>query len=279
MSTFKFLTHHLIHRPLRVVVRSLPVQAPLIDWLVVKLLVSVASSGEAAAACAGGVDVVDAKDPTAGALGPVTLRVLGGIYATCGGAVPVTAALGDATTESAVERVACTFAAAGTAFIKLGFAGCASATRLESLVRAAVNGSAMGCRRERARVVAVAYADAHRVGSLAPDEIVDGAARGGAAGLLLDTACKDEPSLPDLLAPATVNAWVNRVHDAGLFAALAGRLTLEDLPWVYMAGADIVGVRGAACQGGRTGRVTSDRVRALHTLCSALNGERAVVPG
>ncbi len=46
---------------------------------------------------------------------------------------------------------------------------------------------------------------------------------------------------------------------------MAGRLTAEDIEIVHEAGADIVGVRGAACEGGRCGIVTAGRVGALRT--------------
>ena len=92
---------------------------------------------------------------------------------------------------------------------------------------------------------------------------MDVAARAGAAGVLLDTADKSGPGLRQLVQPATLAAWVADAHEAGLFVALAGRLTADDLPFVRDAGADIAGVRGAACDGGRTGRVTADRVSRL----------------
>ena len=38
--------------------------------------------------------------------------------------------------------------------------------------------------------------------------------------------------------------------------ALAGKLMTDDLAFVRDAGADIAGVRGAACEGGRIGRVS-----------------------
>jgi uncharacterized protein (UPF0264 family) len=41
-----------------------------------RLLVSVANGDEAAAALAGGADIIDAKDPAAGPLGAVTIDVL-----------------------------------------------------------------------------------------------------------------------------------------------------------------------------------------------------------
>ena len=40
------------------------------------------------------------------------------------------------------------------------------------------------------------------------------------------------------------------------------RLQPDDLEFARDAGADIAGVRGAACEGGRTGRVTAELVRA-----------------
>jgi uncharacterized protein (UPF0264 family) len=85
--------------------------------------------------------------------------------------------------------------------------------------------------------------------------------------VLLDTANKSGPSLRGLVAPDTLAAWVAKAHEAGLLVALAGQLTADDLAFVRDAGADIAGVRGAACDGGRTGRVASDRVRLLRALC------------
>jgi (5-formylfuran-3-yl)methyl phosphate synthase len=49
--------------------------------------------------------------------------------------------------------------------------------------------------------------------------------------------------------------------------ALAGALRAEDLPVVQATGADIAGVRSAACEDGRrTGRLDPARVRALRAL-------------
>jgi uncharacterized protein (UPF0264 family) len=62
---------------------------------------------------------------------------------------------------------------------------------------------------------------------------------------------------------AALEDWIRRVRGAGLLAAIAGRLALHDLPIVRDMGADIAGVRGAACVGGRAGRVDADRVRLL----------------
>src|SRR5207249_4629944 len=78
-----------------------------------RLLISVASATDAAAALAGGADLIDAKDVHAGALGRVAPAVLRAIRAVVGGARPVTAALGDADDEATIECAARTFAAGG----------------------------------------------------------------------------------------------------------------------------------------------------------------------
>jgi uncharacterized protein (UPF0264 family) len=220
------------------------------------------------AALAGGADIIDAKDPRAGALGAVHLEVLRAIHAVVAGRRPVTAALGDATDEAAIERAAHAFTAAGAHLVKVGF-GDVQSERIARLVSAALRGAKTGGR-GNAGVVAVAYADADRGASRA--ELLEWAAL-GAQGVLLDTADKSGPGLRALVAPDTLAAWVTRAHEAGLLVALAGQLTADDL--AFEAGADIAGVRGAACQGGRTGRVRADRVRLLRTLCEATRDHRA----
>jgi (5-formylfuran-3-yl)methyl phosphate synthase len=231
-----------------------------------RLLVSVTSAEEASAALAGGADIIDAKNPLAGALGAVPVEVLREIHAMVAGARLVTAAIGDATDETAIERAAWAFAAAGAALVKVGFAGITSASRVEMLIRAAVRGAGAGVG-DPSGVVAVAYADADRVASLEACAFVDVAARAGGIGVLLDTADKSGPGLRELMTPTALARFVAQAHEAGLVVALAGKLTADDLAVVRDAGADIAGVRGAACDGGRTGRVSSERVALLRKLC------------
>src|SRR5256885_10648472 len=124
-----------------------------------RLLVSVASATEALAARAGGADIIDAKDPLAGALGAVPLSVLAEIHAAVGGTHPVTAAIGDATDEALTYATAWAFAAAGAALVKVGFAGIAGAARIATLAAAAQRGVRAGSAGD-CGVILVAYADA-----------------------------------------------------------------------------------------------------------------------
>ena len=226
-----------------------------------RLLVSVRGPVEARAALAGGADVIDAKDPARGALGAVSAERLAAIRRTVGAVRPVSAALGDARDEGTVAAAAA--AAAGAAFVKLGFGDVTSEARAQRLARAARRDAGAAT-----ALVLVAYADWRRATSLAPDRLLAVAVETGATGLLLDTAWKDAP-LFALVSPDAVAAWVAAVRAAGLFAALAGSLSGADFATARAVGAELVGVRGAACVGGRKGRVSEARVAALQGLVRA----------
>ena len=233
-----------------------------------RLLISVRDVAEASAALAGGADLIDAKNPAAGSLGAVSVQALMGIHRAVGPTRPVTAALGDAATENTIEQLAFTFASAGTAFVKVGFAGISNPARATTLLRAAVHG-ARAASGANCGVIAVAYADSDVVDSLPCAQVNTAAAAAGAAGVLIDTADKEGPGLPHLINCPMLTRWCREAHDAGLLVAAAGRLTPKDLTYVRDAGVDIVGFRGAACDGGRTGQVSREKVSTLHELVSS----------
>ena len=224
-----------------------------------RLLVSARNAADAAAALAGGADILDAKEPSAGALGAVTIEVLRELLSTVNAARPVSAALGDANERAALERRVGACAAEGVAFVKIGFAGMTDAARVTDLIASAVGAA----RAHACAVVAVGYADATRVGGIECDALFDAAARGGAAGVLIDTADKAGPGLLQLSPPAALRRYVSAAHDRGLSIAMAGKLSSADLAVVRDMGADIAGVRGAACHAGRTSAISEARVRVL----------------
>ena len=229
-----------------------------------RLLVSVRSAEEAVAASAGGADVIDAKEPDVGALGAVRPEVLREIRAAVPSHQLVTAALGDARDGDAVEHLAHVYAASGATFVKVGFAGVADSAWVEALIGACVRGCA------RSGVIAVAYADTPAGTSIDAMTLPAIAARAGARGVLVDTADKQGAGLTALWTVAELSVWVAQAHEHGLLAAVAGRLGLADFDAACDAGADIVGVRGAACTGGRNGRVSVNRVRALRVSLDSL---------
>jgi uncharacterized protein (UPF0264 family) len=240
----------------------------------VRLLVSASSAADASAALLGGADIIDAKDPLSGSLGAVAPGVFRDIAERVRGLRPVTAALGDALDEESLEGLARRFATAGAAFVKVGFAGIVDSNRVRALLAAATRG-VRTCRSSSASatgVIAVAYADATRAVSLSPGELLDVAADACASGVLLDTFDKAREGLITLAATPTLARWVADAHDVGLIAAVAGKLSAGDIPLMRAIGADIAGVRGAACEGGRTGVVVAENVRMLRGLCVSDHG-------
>jgi (5-formylfuran-3-yl)methyl phosphate synthase len=222
-----------------------------------RLLVSVASAEDARAAVEGGADIVDAKDPEAGALGAVTLARLREIRDAVAGARPLTAALGDAADAPAIERMARDFAETGVSLVKIGLLGAPHTGDAVKRVRAALRGA------HGSGVVVVAYADASSAEAPSPAAVVDIAMCAGARGVLIDTVHKHGPGLLGVMSVDALRRWTATARAVGLLAAVAGKLTGPDLDRVAASGADIAGVRGAACDGGRNGNVSSQLVRKL----------------
>jgi (5-formylfuran-3-yl)methyl phosphate synthase len=245
-----------------------------VSYWPMRLLVSVSGPDDAAAAIEGGADIIDAKDPAQGALGPVAPSVLREIIAAAGGRRPVSAALGEAPDSSVPTRLA-GLAPGDVSFVKLGFAagvtGHEAAAHARSLARAlAGTGTAL---------VLAAYADAGR-DRLKRDSVIEIAASCGATGVLLDTLDKrGARPVFGILDPDDVAAWVAEAQRAGLLAALAGSIGIDEIALARDTRADVAGVRGAVCSGGRTGRVSAARVRTLAGLMRDAGGEEREVTG
>ncbi|MEO8691038.1 MAG: (5-formylfuran-3-yl)methyl phosphate synthase, partial [Solirubrobacteraceae bacterium] len=190
-----------------------------------KLLVSVTDAAEARLAMAGGVDIVDVKNPSEGSLGAPAPRVIAQVRDVLPAHAPLSAALGDLPCLPGTAALAAVGAArSGAAYVKLGLWGVARAEDAAVVLRAAQAAVA-----GEAAVVAVAYADAERVPRrpLAPAELVAAAREAGVSGCLIDTAIKDGRGLLSWLAGDALAALVAEAHAAGLEIALAGELRAE----------------------------------------------------
>jgi (5-formylfuran-3-yl)methyl phosphate synthase len=224
-----------------------------------RLLVSVRSGEEVAAALAGGADIIDAKEPARGSLGAVTPAVLSAIAGHTPAWVPLSVALGDC---NDLDELRAAMDAArpperfAPVYLKLGFAGTRSLGRITALLELAVTTA------NPHGIVAVGYADHGAAGTLSPEDVLGAAVTAGARGLLVDTWRKDGRALLDHLSIERLASLSVGAHCAGLLFALAGSLDGEAI--ARLAGlADIVGVRGAACQGGRSGAVNAGCVAEL----------------
>ena len=226
-----------------------------------QLLVSVRNAEEARAAVAGGAEIIDAKEPSLGALGAVELGTLRTIIEAVNGMRPVSAALGDAGDVESLASAAHEAADAGAMFVKVGFADVREIGAVRARLARVRDGALLSS--SPCAVIAVAYADWDEVGGAAPSTVLAAAAAEGAMGVLIDTVRKDGAGLFRCLGRAALGSLVRAARARSLLVALAGRITVEDLAFAYEAGAEIAGVRGAACERGREGRVRESRVREL----------------
>jgi uncharacterized protein (UPF0264 family) len=180
-------------------------------------------------------------------------------------------ALGDAPHLPGTMALAAAGAAAcGAEYLKVGLFGSARPAQAVSLLTAVREAATEVS--PRVRLMAAAYADAARVGALPPADLPAVAREAGFHGVMLDTAVKDGVTTFTVLGVDAVAAFVTSAHARGLLAALAGALGADDVERARRLGADIVGVRGSACEGGRAGRVSAARVRALRAALAPAAG-------
>ncbi len=238
-----------------------------------RLLVSVSGAADAAAALEGGADIIDAKDATQGALGAVAPAMLDAIIAATGGRSPVSAALGEAPDSSVPIRVAA-LRPGEVSFVKLGFA---------------------------AGVQPPSGADVRAFAGRCSCRYRDG---DGARGVC---RCRARPPGPQCSprdrhglrrrrqscwTPST-NATAARCSRwpaggrSGMGRGRPRRAAVCRARRIDRCGRDRAGtrhrrrhrgVRGAACDGGRTGHVSPMRVRALAAEMRRVGGEPAPAP-
>ena len=237
-------------------------------------MVSVRNAGEAAQAVMGGADIVDAKDPAGGAITPVSPAELEAIRAAVPTDHPLSAALGDVATTLQVHQA---FGAVSVplGFVKLGFRGMRDQVQILKLLGDAVERAMAlpGC----PAVIAVAYADYQRADTLPPVDFPDLISQAGAHGLLVDTCFKDRGSLFGFLTPERLMALGKTLEREELMFALGGSLSLNQVPMARETGARVLGVRGAACRGGREGEVDDVLVRQLAEAVRSPGISRVVI--
>jgi (5-formylfuran-3-yl)methyl phosphate synthase len=233
------------------------------------LLVSVRNGLEARAAIVGGCDLLDIKEPSRGPLGMADRPVMAAIAeiaASCRGTaarLPCSAALGELRDWESQPGAPVFAVPAGIGYLKLGAAGIASAERWIAawrLVRGRL-GTPPG---SDVQWVAVAYADWRQAQSLEPLQLLAAARVVNCSVLLLDTFDKRAGNLLEVADCSTLRRLVDAARETGLKVALAGGLRRPQLAELAELSPDLVGVRSAACAGGRrTNPVSAGAVRAL----------------
>jgi uncharacterized protein (UPF0264 family) len=229
-----------------------------------KLLISPKNELEALEAIAGGADIIDVKNPNEGALGANFPWVIKRIKEITPKGIEVSCTLGDAPNlPGSVSLAALGAASLGIDYVKVGLYGLKTSEEAAFLLKQ-INKAAKDCN-PKVKVAAAAYADAKTIGSIDPSHLPKIAHEAQVDVAMLDTAIKDGTNLFDHMNTAQLRAFIESAHDFGLQTAVAGSLRKQDLPVVYSLGADIAGLRGAACTNSdrNKGRLTRQLVREL----------------
>lgn len=229
-----------------------------------KLLISPTDESEALEAILGGADIIDVKNPQEGALGASFPWVIKKIKDLTPKPIEVSCTLGDAPNMPGSFSLAALGAASlGVEYVKVGLYGVKtiedSIFLLQQICRAAKD-----CN-PNIKVAATGYADAEKIGSINPALVPQIAYEAKVDVAMLDTAVKDGSYLFTHQTAQQLQNFVENSHELGLEVALAGSLRKMDLPIIYRLGADIVGLRGAACVGGdrNKGKITRELVAEL----------------
>jgi uncharacterized protein (UPF0264 family) len=216
------------------------------------MLASVTNETEALLCAHLVADIIDAKNPAAGALGALPHATVTAIRARVPKHVPVSATIGDPTDDAeATARAVVAMADAGADIVKIGLS------------------AGVGAKRTLERLGKLEHGDVRLVGVLLADQgidldLVQPARQAGFAGLMLDTADKRRGALPDILAAEELRAFVTATHRAGMFAGLAGSLRAEHVAYLLDFAPDVLGFRGGLCRRGeRTATLDPDALRAV----------------
>lgn len=244
-----------------------------------KLLISPMNEAEAVEVILGGADIIDVKNPREGALGANFPWVIKRIRELAPANVEVSCTIGELPNLPGAASLAARGAAStGVNYVKAGLCGLKTPKEavylMQHIVRAVKEFASS------IKVVAAGYADAERACAIDPLLVPEIAYKAQADVAMLDTAVKDGKRLFDFLTMEQLTRFVEAAHNYRLEAALAGSLRKEDLPVVYALGADVAGLRGAACtQNDRVnGRITRKRVQELVEVVRRAEAKTAPKP-
>lgn len=229
-----------------------------------RFLASVANFDEARIALEQDADLIDLKDPSAGALGALTPGLVRQIVAEIAGRRPVSAVAGDLPMEPEILVAAArALVETGVDYVKVGlFPGLKREACIAALAELTT----------RAKVIGVMFADREADAGLAP-----AMKQAGFAGAMIDTAEKRGKRLLDLRAPPDLMEFVDAFQTRGLLAGLAGSLELPDIPRLLPISPDFLGFRGALCGGaGRRGPIDAEKVRLVRDLIPRDDGSKSV---
>jgi len=202
-----------------------------------------------------GADIIDLKNPLAGALGALPLNQIASIVTELNHSSQISATIGDLPLHPEVIIPAIhNTAKTGVDFIKIGLFEAGDLTTCLAALSTEI-------RRSDLALIAVLFADqAFNI------SLLQKLASCGFRGVMLDTANKSSGSLTSILSDETLCSFIQTACQWHLFCGLAGSLSLADVNTLVRLKPDYLGFRGALCEHSkRVASLAADNVRAIRS--------------
>ncbi len=232
-----------------------------------KLLVSPRNKQEAVEAVKGGADIIDVKNPDEGSLGANFPWVIDEIKEVIPNGIELSATLGDfpylpGTASLAARGVA----SLGVDYIKIGLYGIQNLDQGLDISKAVVK--SVKEYDEKIKVVIAGYADYKKINSVKPGIVLEIAKKTNADVFMLDTAVKNQGNLFNHLSPTDLKNLAEEAHKENILVAVGGSMGKEDIKALFDAQIDVVGVRGAVCEGNDRfmGGIKREKVKELKDI-------------
>ncbi|MSP85846.1 MAG: hypothetical protein EXR38_02150 [Methylotenera sp.] len=225
-----------------------------------QLLISVTSIEEAQIALAHGADIIDLKNPSAGALGALPVEQIKAIISFVrnnkGLSKKITSAtIGDLPMHPQLLRQhVVNMAATGVDIIKIGFFECDNYQAcLEALATLTQAGT---------KLMAVLFAETSY-----PENLIASIKAAGFMGVMLDTAQKNGLTLLDYYSETQRRALAQKVLNCHLRFGLAGSLKQEHVAMIKALNPSYIGFRGGVCNNHqRELHLDAEKIKAIRQL-------------
>lgn len=217
-----------------------------------QILISVTTIAEAQLALDNGADIIDLKDPSAGALGALPLALIQEIVSHVNGRKLVSATIGDLIMQPdlILQRVEL-LVVTKVDYIKIGFFETVDFQPcLDTLQAVTQNG---------VKLIAVLFAE-YRY----PEGLLDLIKKAGFIGVMLDTATKNGRTFLDHYSVKEREEFARKVIALDLTFGLAGSLKLEHIAIVKALNPTYIGFRGGVCNNNqRKLAIDAEKIRAI----------------
>jgi len=221
-----------------------------------QILISVTSITEAQIALDNGADIIDLKDPSAGALGALPLPLIKSIVNYINGQKLVSATIGDLPMQPdlILERVTM-LASVNVDYIKIGF--------FETNDYQPCLDALQAITKSGEKLIAVLFAE-HTYS----ENLIAAIKKAGFIGIMLDTANKNGQTFLDYYSEKQRKEFAQKVLALDLSFGLAGSLKLQHIATVKKIDPTYIGFRGGVCdENQRQLGLNSEKIRAI---CKAM---------